>query len=147
MKNAFNSILLLTLVGIGALACGAMYFGAPLFGWIIMAAIFVVFLAEQFMSMAAARKISAEEEQIAALKEAEKRLYEAVNELFGGDFAGAFFGKVNPFSPVNGSFYCEEALRSVGEFISQQFDAETAKFAERVSKYTNRAKRRAEKKK
>ena len=66
MKNAFNSILLLTLVGIGALACGAMYFGAPLFGWIIMAAIFVVFLAEQFMSMAAAKKISAEEEQIAA---------------------------------------------------------------------------------
>ena len=66
MKNTFNSILLLTLVGIGALACGAVYFGAPLFGWIIMAAIFVVFLAEQFMSMAAARKISAEEEQIAA---------------------------------------------------------------------------------
>ncbi|MBR2199015.1 MAG: hypothetical protein IJ909_11590 [Fibrobacter sp.] len=66
MKNAFNSILLLTLVGVAALACGAMYFGAPLFGWIIMAAIFVVFLAEQFMSMAAARKISAEEEQIAA---------------------------------------------------------------------------------
>ena len=48
MKNTFNSILLLTLVGIGALACGAIYFGAPLFGWIIMAAIFVVFLAEQF---------------------------------------------------------------------------------------------------
>ncbi len=66
MKNAFNSILLLTLVGVAALACGAMYFGAPLFGWIIMAAIFVVFLAEQFMSMASAKKISAEEEQVAA---------------------------------------------------------------------------------
>lgn len=66
MKKVFNTILLLTLVGIGALTCGAMYFGAPLFGWIIMAAIFVVFLAEQFMSMAAARKIRAEEEQIDA---------------------------------------------------------------------------------
>ena len=66
MKNAFNSILLLTLVGVAALACGAVYFGAPLFGWIIMAAIFVVFLAEQLMSMASAKKISAEEEQIAA---------------------------------------------------------------------------------
>ncbi len=66
MKNAFNSILLLTLVGVAALACGAMYFGAPLFGWIIMAAIFVVFLAEQFMSMASAKKISAEEEQVTA---------------------------------------------------------------------------------
>ena len=86
-------------------------------------------------------------QQMEALEEAEKRLYEAVNELFGGDFAGAFFGKVNPFSPVNGSFYCEEALRAVGAFISQQFDAETSKFAERVSKYTNRAQRRAAKKK
>ena len=85
--------------------------------------------------------------QLEALKEAEERLYAAVNELFGGDFAGAFFGKVNPFSPVDGSFYCEVALRSVGEFISQQFDSETAKFAERVSKYTNRAQRRAAKKK
>ena len=66
MKNAFNSILLLTLVGVAALACGAMYFGAPLFGWIIMAAIFVVFLAEQFMSMASAKKISADEDQVTA---------------------------------------------------------------------------------
>ena len=88
---------------------------------------------------------ASEEEQLAALKEAEKRLYEAVNELFGGDFAGAFFGKVNPFSPVNGAFYCEQALSAVGQFISQQFDAETAKFAKRVEKYTNRAQRRAKK--
>lgn len=86
-------------------------------------------------------------QQTEALKEAENRLYEAVNELFGGDFAGAFFGKVNPFSPVNGSFYCEEALRRVGEFISAQFDAETKKFDERVKKYTNRKQRRTANKK
>ena len=66
MKNAFNSILLLTLVGIAALACGALYFGAPLFGWIIMAAIFVVFLVEQFLDMASAKKILAETEQLDA---------------------------------------------------------------------------------
>ena len=66
MKNAFNSILLLTLVGIAALACGALYFGAPLFGWIIMAAIFVVFLVEQFLDMASAKKIQAESEQLDA---------------------------------------------------------------------------------
>ena len=66
MKNAFNSILLLTLVGIAALACGALYFGAPLFGWIIMAAIFVVFLVEQFLDMASAKKILAESEQLDA---------------------------------------------------------------------------------
>ena len=66
MKNAFNSILLLTLVGIAALATGALYFGAPLFGWIIMAAIFVVFLVEQFLDMACAKKILAETEQLDA---------------------------------------------------------------------------------
>ena len=66
MKNAFNSILLLTLVGIAALVCGALYFGAPLFGWVIMAAIFVVFLVEQFLDMASAKKILAETEQLDA---------------------------------------------------------------------------------
>ena len=66
MKNAFNFILLLTLVGVGALTCGALYFGAPLFGWFIMVAIFVVFLVEQIYSMMSAKKISAEEEQVAA---------------------------------------------------------------------------------
>ena len=87
------------------------------------------------------------EEYIKALDEAKERLYAAVNELFGGDAAGAFFGKVNPFSPMDGQFYCEQVLQRVGEFISEQFDAETAKFAERVKKYTNRAQRRAAAKK
>lgn len=82
---------------------------------------------------------------IDAMKEAENRLYGAVNELFGGDFAAAFFGKVNPFSPVEGSFYCEQALKQVGAFISEQFDAETKKFSEHTQKYTNRAQRRAKK--
>ena len=82
---------------------------------------------------------------IEALHEATERLYAAVNELFGGNMAEAFFGRVNPFSPVNGTFYCEQALQSVGQFISEQFDAETKKFSERVKKYTNRAQRRANK--
>ena len=42
MKNAYNSILVLTVVGLLVLVAGALYFGAPLFGWIIMAAIFAV---------------------------------------------------------------------------------------------------------
>ena len=70
-----------------------------------------------------------------ALAEAEKRLYAGVNELFGGDAAGAFFGRMHPFSPVNGAFYCEQVLGVVGRFISDQFDAETAKFKKRVAKY------------
>ncbi|MDO4866154.1 MAG: hypothetical protein Q4C10_06315 [Clostridia bacterium] len=75
-----------------------------------------------------------------ALAEAEKRLYAAVNELFGGDAAGAFFGRMHPFSPVNGAFYCEQVLGVVGKFISDQFDAETAKFKKRVAKYARGAK-------
>ena len=35
MKNAFNSILMLTIVGFIVLLAGAIYFGAPLFGWIM----------------------------------------------------------------------------------------------------------------
>ena len=83
--------------------------------------------------------------QLAALKEAETRLYKAVNELFGGDAASAFFGAMHPFSPVNGNFYCENVLHAVGEFIGSEFDAETKKMNARVEKYTNRAQRRAKK--
>ena len=84
---------------------------------------------------------SLDESQMEALKEAEKRLYEAVNELFDSDAAGAFFGKMNPFSPVNGVFYCETVLQAVGEFINKQFETETAKFSKRVEKYTRRGKK------
>ena len=76
-----------------------------------------------------------EADQAAALREAEKRLYEAVNGLFGGDAAGAFFGGMHPFSPVGGAFYCEAVLKAVGNYISGQFDAETAKFSSRAGKY------------
>ena len=80
-----------------------------------------------------------------ALKEATERLYEAVNELFNADMAAAFFGKVNPFSPVDGHFYCEQALQAVGQYIGQQFAVETEKINARITKYTNRAQRRAKK--
>ena len=80
-----------------------------------------------------------------ALEQAKERLYDAVNELFGGNAAEAFFGKVHPFSPVDGNFYCENVLQAVGEFISNQFDSETKKLSARVAKYTNRAQRRAKK--
>lgn len=72
-----------------------------------------------------------------ALKEAEKRLYEACDYLFGGNFAEAFFGKMHPFSPVNGRFYCENALNAVGQYISRQFNREVNKVNARVQKYTH----------
>ena len=77
-----------------------------------------------------------EDTQLAALKEAESRLYDLCNGLFGGNFAEAFFGSINPFTPINGVFYCENALNAVSEFVSKQFDKETTKINARVSKYT-----------
>lgn len=71
-----------------------------------------------------------------ALNEATERLYEAVNKLFNGDMAGAFFGKVHPFSLVDGEFYCTKALESVRKFISDQFNLQAAKINKRVDKYT-----------
>ena len=78
---------------------------------------------------------AADEAEMAALKEAERRLYEVLNTMFGGNMAEAFFGKMHPFSPVGGSFYCERAIEAVGEFI-RQFDIEAKKMSQKVKKYT-----------
>lgn len=72
-----------------------------------------------------------------ALQEAEKRLYVACDKLFGGNMSEAFFGKMHPFSPINGRFYCENALAAVGSYISAQFDREVKKVHSRVEKYTH----------
>ena len=73
---------------------------------------------------------------VEALGEAEKRLNAAVNELFGsGDAAEAFFGRMHPFSPVNGEFYATQVLQRVGEFIGGQFDTEIKAMSRKVKKY------------
>lgn len=72
-----------------------------------------------------------------AIQDATERLYEAVNKLFNSDTAGAFFGKVNPFSIVGeGEFYCLNVLDKVRGFINDQFDVQVAKINKRVDKYT-----------
>ena len=71
-----------------------------------------------------------------ALREAEKRLFEMCDYMFGGNMSEAFFGRMHPFSPVNGSFYCEKAIEAVGQYISAQFEQETKKISSRVGKYT-----------
>lgn len=72
-----------------------------------------------------------------ALKEAESRLYSACDRLFGGNMSKAFFGKMHPFSPINGHFYCENALQAVGSYISRQFTREVKKVNSRVEQYTH----------
>ena len=78
-----------------------------------------------------------------ALKEADRRLREAVGRLLGSDDAAdAFFGKMNPFSPVNGEFYCTQVLNAVGAYIGAAFETETAKFSDKAKKYAKKAGRK-----
>ena len=73
---------------------------------------------------------------VAALTEAESRLNAAVNKLFGSDGAAeAFFGRMHPFSPVNGEFYATQVLQKVGAFIGTQFDTETRAMSKKAKKY------------
>lgn len=78
-----------------------------------------------------------DESAFEAMQEATRRLHEACDYLFGGNMSEAFFGKMHPFSPVNGRFYCENALEAVGQFITAQFGRETKKITKRVEKYVH----------
>lgn len=65
-------------------------------------------------------------------------LFNLCDYIFGGNMSEAFFGKVHPFSPINGKFYCETALEAVGQFIADQFKAETTKVNRRMRRYTEK---------
>ena len=78
-----------------------------------------------------------------ALKESERRLCTAVDELLGSEGAAvAFFGSMHPFSPVNGEFYCTQVLNVLGQFIGAQFEKETTQFSEKAKKYAKKAEKR-----
>lgn len=79
---------------------------------------------------------SGDDVALQALQQAEKQLYAACDYLFGGNMSEAFFGKMHPFSPVGGRFYCEVALDAVGKYISAQFNRETQRAKQRVERYT-----------
>ena len=77
-----------------------------------------------------------------ATEATKERLYAAINRMFGGDVAGKLFGRLHPFTPVNGRFYFDRVLEVVGAQINAVFESEAAKFGEHTNKYTNRADRR-----
>ena len=77
-----------------------------------------------------------DEESVSAIREAKERLNSLLDELFDGNFSEAFFGKMNPFSPVGGRFYCEQAIEMVGAYIEEEFGIEVAKMSGNVQKYT-----------
>ena len=75
--------------------------------------------------------------EIKVLKEAESKLYELCDYLFGGNLSEAFFDKMHPFSPLEGGiFYCENALESVGNFIAAQFQRSVRGVEKRINGYT-----------
>lgn len=71
-----------------------------------------------------------------ALTEAQERLYDVCDHIFGGNMSEAFFGKMAPFSPIGGRFYFEIALENLWAFIEAQFKVETEAVSTRVEKYT-----------
>lgn len=78
-----------------------------------------------------------------ATEATKERLYAAINRMFGGDVAEKLFGRIHPFTPVNGRFYFDRVLEVVGEQINATFESEALKFQAHVEKYTNRAQRRS----
>ena len=79
----------------------------------------------------------ADEATSKAIAVATDKLNALLDELFDGNFSEAFFGKINPVSPVGGRFYCEAAIEMVGAYIEQEFGAEAVKMNDHISKYTN----------
>lgn len=78
---------------------------------------------------------AADEESINILNEAEDRMIELLDYVIGGDSRSAFFGKVQIFSPSDGSFYCENVLDALGQYISMKFDKEIHAINSRVDKH------------
>lgn len=79
----------------------------------------------------------ADEATSKAIAVATDKLNALLDELFDGNFSEAFFGKINPFSPVGGRFYCEAAIEMVGKYIEKEFGAEAVKMNDHISKYTS----------
>ena len=83
-----------------------------------------------------------DESKINALKEAEERLYSALNGVFNADVCSAFFRDVNPFSPIEGGFYCMRVIEAVTQFVNDAFEKENKKRSDNIEKYTKRFKKK-----
>lgn len=77
-------------------------------------------------------------DSVAVLNEARDRLYEICDHIFGDGAGTSLFGRMHPFSPVNGKFYCEEVFDKLGQFIQAQFGEETKKVNARLKKYVGK---------
>lgn len=65
------------------------------------------------------------------------RLYAAIDKMFGREgMAERLFGRLHPFTPVNGRFYFDRVMEAVGAQINATFETEAKAFSENVKKYT-----------
>lgn len=78
-----------------------------------------------------------DEQALAILNGAKTRLSDALNKMFDGNFAEAFFGRMHPFSIIGGRFYCEIAIDAVRQYIEQRFSQELTLAQRHVEKYTH----------
>lgn len=69
------------------------------------------------------------------LKNVEADLKQRINALFDMDEADAIFAKRNPFSSVNGKFFCESVIEVIGNIIVEAVEDELAKSKRRTDKY------------
>ena len=73
---------------------------------------------------------------IVALNEAEERLTDIMDYVFGGKTKEAFFGETHAFAPTNGKFFCEVIFDALGTFIEKKFAAETKRMSTRLQSHT-----------
>lgn len=69
------------------------------------------------------------------LKRVEDTLKDRINKLFDMDEADDIFANRNPFSSVNGSFFCVQVLNALQELVAKAVEEETQKSEQRMSKY------------
>ena len=80
----------------------------------------------------------ADDASMAAFNEARDRLFKLCDYIFNVETGNSLFGRMHPFSMVDGRFYCEGVFESLGEFLKAQYGEETKKVNARLSKYTER---------
>lgn len=75
------------------------------------------------------------EKDTAALKEAEKIVYDEFNYLFDMEEANLIFAKRSAFSSIGGHFFCLVVLDALGDVITDAVKEEAALAQKRMAKY------------
>lgn len=75
------------------------------------------------------------EEEWDALKKAEDVLKKRLNEVFDMEEADEIFKTRNPFSSINGKFFCESVIEVIGNLITDSIEEAYEESEKRMEKY------------